>query len=281
MYNIDELKKEAERLQKQGTQYLGKVLYKDEEKKIVVRPYFGGNAEKGLYYLVNDGTEYSNIYYVSDVETGESEDLKEYIEKILPIEIERWESARKEEENQKAEAAKRVEYERFHGFTDAMTPMKKGRTVKVLGKRIRYREGIMTRAEWIEGMAKRDDTYTVTVTDVGEYRLYYKINEMLVYNVVTKTEIDYFNYLKEDEVEELIQEAELLINKLDTKAHSKLYNACVKAISNAGWEVIESKTMSNRLLASIVVDAIVDVNLLGDDAFTEKIYDYYEENFPY
>ena len=82
-------------------------------------------------------------------------------------------------------------------------------------------------------------------------------------------------------MEELMQEAELLINKLDTKAHSKLYNACVKAISNAGWEVIESKTMSNKLLASLVVDAIVDVTLLGDEAFTEKIYDYYEENFPY
>lgn len=281
MYNIDELEKDAERLQKQGTPYLGKVLYEDEEKKIVVRPYFGGNAEKGLYYLVNDGTEYSNIYYVSDVETGESEDLKEYIEKILPIEIERWESARKEEENQKAEAAKRVEYERFHGFTDAMTPMKKGRIVKVLEKRIRYREGIMTRAEWIEGMAKRDDTYTATVTDVGDYRLYYKINEMLVYNVVTKTEIDYFNYLNRYEVEKLKQEAESIINKLDAEAHEKLYDACVRAISHAGWEVISSKRMSNKLLASLVVDAIVDVTLLGDEAFTEKMYDYYDVHFPY
>lgn len=201
--------------------------------------------------------------------------------KFAPVEIERWESARKEEENQKAEDAKRVEYERFHGFTDSMTPMKKGRTVKVLGKRLRYREGIMTRAEWIEGMVKRADTYTATVTDVGEYRLYYKINEMLVYNVVTKTEIDYFNYLKGDEVEELIQEAESIINKLDTKAHSKLYDACVKAISNAGWEVISSKRMSNKLLASLVVDAIVDVTLLGDEAFTEKMYDYYDAHFSY
>ena len=281
MYNIDELKKEAERLQKQGTPYLGKVLYEDEEKKIVVRPYFGGNAEKGLYYLVNDGTEYSDIYYLSNIETGESEDLKEYIEKLLPMEIKRKQARIEAEEKQKEEAAKRAEYERFHGFTDSMNPMKKGRTVKVLEKRLRYREGIMTRAEWIEGMVKRADTYTATVTDVGEYRLYYKINEMLVYNVVTKTEIDYFNYLKGDEVEELIQEAESIINKLDTKAHSKLYDACVKAISNAGWEVLESKTMSNRLLASLVVDAIVDVTLLGDEAFTEKMYDYYDVNFPW
>ena len=82
-------------------------------------------------------------------------------------------------------------------------------------------------------------------------------------------------------MEELMQEAELLINKLDTKAHSKLYDACVRAISHAGWEVRESKTMSNRLLASLVVDAIVDVTLLGDEAFTEKMYDYYDVNFPW
>lgn len=39
--------------------------------------------------------------------------------------------------------------------------------------------------------------------------------------------------------------------------------------------------MSNRLLASLVVDAIVDVTLLGDEAFTEKMYDYYDVNFSY
>lgn len=168
MYNIDELKKEAERLQKQGTPYLGRVLYEDDEKKIVVRPYFGGNITNGLYYLVNDGTEYSNIYYLSNIETGESEDLKEYIEKLLPMEIERWESAREEEEKQKEEAAKRAEYERFHGFTDSMTPMKKGRTVKVLEKRFRYCEGVMTRAEWIEVMRKRADTYADVVDADGK-----------------------------------------------------------------------------------------------------------------
>lgn len=119
MYNIDELKKEAERLQKQGTPYLGKVLYEDEEKKIVVRPYFVGNTKNGLYYLVNDGTKYSDIHYLSDYETGESESLKEYIEKLLPMEIERKKKRIEEEERKREEAAKLAEYERFYGFTDA------------------------------------------------------------------------------------------------------------------------------------------------------------------
>lgn len=82
-------------------------------------------------------------------------------------------------------------------------------------------------------------------------------------------------------MEELYIEAESIIDKMDADAHEKLYAACVRAISNAGWEVLESKTMSNRLLASLVVDAIVDVTLLGDEAFTEKMYDYYDVHFSY
>lgn len=82
-------------------------------------------------------------------------------------------------------------------------------------------------------------------------------------------------------MDELYIEAESIIDKMDADAHEKLYAACVRAISHAGWEVIEGKRMSNKLLASLVVDAIVDVNLLGDDTFTEKIYDYYDVHFPY
>lgn len=80
-------------------------------------------------------------------------------------------------------------------------------------------------------------------------------------------------------MEELYIEAESIIDKMDAEAHEKLYDACVRAISHAGWEVI--KRMSNKLLASLVVDAIVDVTLLGDEAFTEKMYDYYDVNFSY
>lgn len=82
-------------------------------------------------------------------------------------------------------------------------------------------------------------------------------------------------------MDELYIEAENIIDKMDAEAHEKLYNACVRAISHAGWEVIEGKRMSNKLLASLVVDAIVDVTLLGDEAFTEKMYDYYDVHFSY
>ena len=200
MYNsIDELKEVAERLKKQGTPYLGKVLYEDEEEKIVVLPYFGGDIKNGLYYLVNEGRPSSNIYYLSDVETGESEDLKEYIEKLLPMEIERKQARKEWEEKQKEEAAKRAEYERFHGFTDSMNPMKKGRTVKVLEKRLRYDDfGVLTRAAWIEAV-KELGAHAETATYKGkqEYRIYYNYKEHNVFVVVTKTEFDYLNFLKD------------------------------------------------------------------------------------
>lgn len=80
-------------------------------------------------------------------------------------------------------------------------------------------------------------------------------------------------------MEELKKEAEKIINHMDAEAHSKLYDACVRSLSHAGWDVI--KPMSNSLLADILVNAMVDVNLLGDTEFTNKVYRYYEENFPY
>ena len=78
-------------------------------------------------------------------------------------------------------------------------------------------------------------------------------------------------------MEELKKEAESIIDRMDSESHSKLYDACVRSLSRAGWDVI--KTLSNRFLADIIVNAMVDVNLLGDDTFTNKVYDYYENNF--
>lgn len=79
--------------------------------------------------------------------------------------------------------------------------------------------------------------------------------------------------------EELKIEAEKIIDCMDAEAHSKLYDACVKSLSNVGYDVI--KTLPNKYLARMVVGAMVDVNLLGDAEFTNKVYRYYEENFPY
>lgn len=202
MYTLDELKKESERLKKQGTPYLGRVLYESDEKKIEVYPYFGGNAE-GLYYLVNEGTPNARIYYLTNYETGESEDLKEYIEKYLPIEIENenWRKERKAQEQKEAE--EKAEYERFNGFTDSMTPMQKGRAIKILTRQALYnkdpvcRGGVMRRAEWIESMQEsgKAESRIVEINGKKEYRIYHSYDEHTFFVTVTKTEYNYFNFL--------------------------------------------------------------------------------------
>lgn len=119
MYTQEELQKAAERLAATGTPYLGKTLYEGEGHKIVVLPFLRGHKERGLAYLVQDVNptkpawsweqKSASIYYLSNMETGESEDLKDYIDKVLPCQIKRWEGARK------AQGRRRREKSRKHG----------------------------------------------------------------------------------------------------------------------------------------------------------------------
>lgn len=207
MYTQEELQKAAERLAAAGTPYLGKTLYEGEGHKVVVRPYFHGALDRGLFYFLNvDESPYSDMFIISNMETGESEDLQHYIEKVLPCEIERWEGARKEAEREEQEARERAEYERFNGFTDNMSPMKRGCVVKVLSVKFRYKANalcdaeIMTRAEWIEkmqatGKARVDiDTYR----GKKEYNVFFydKGWEGELSIEITKTEYEYFQFLE-------------------------------------------------------------------------------------
>ena len=197
MYTVEELKAAADRLAAAGTPYLGKTLYEGEGHKIIVRPYFHGTVNKELFYLLNeDESQCSDMFIVSNMETGASEDLQDYIDKVLPCKIECWESARKEEERAEQEARERAEYERFHGFTDNMTPLQKGRVVKCLDKRYRYDDsGILTRAEHVEKTQKAGGHISTGRNPQGktEYRLHGSGDG---WYIVTKTEVDYFKYLE-------------------------------------------------------------------------------------
>ena len=204
MYTQEELQKAAERLAATGTPYLGRTLYEGEGHKVVVRPYFHGAVDKGLFYLLNvDESSFSNTFIISNMETGESENLKAYIEKILPCEISHWEGARKEAEREEQEARERAEYERFHGFTDSMTPMQRGCVVKCLDKLYRYKEeegldikgGIMSRAARMEKLY-RVGCSTMTRKDAQSKTEYWvNVNPSRGY-IVTKTEYEYFKYLE-------------------------------------------------------------------------------------
>lgn len=196
MYTMEELKAAAERLAAAGTPYLGKTLYVGEGHKIVVRPYFDGRLDRGLFYLLNvDDSPYSDMYILSNMETGASEDLQRYIDKILPNEIAHWVGQRETREREAQEAAAEAERVRFHGFTDSMTDMQKGRVVKTLDKRYRFDEGVMTRAERVEMMAATGGYLSTWTNPRGntEYRIH---DQKGWFYIVTKTEYEYFQYLK-------------------------------------------------------------------------------------
>ena len=105
MFTQEELQKAAERLAAAGTPYLGKTLYKGKKHKVVVLSWFYAHKERGLAYLVQDVNptkpawsweqKSASPFFLSNVETGESEALQDYIEKVLPCKIEHWEGTRK------------------------------------------------------------------------------------------------------------------------------------------------------------------------------------------
>lgn len=105
MYTQEELQKAAERLAAAGTPYLGKTLYEGKKHKVIVLPFFHWNKRRGLAYLVQDmnptlpawswDQKSASPFFLSNVETGESETLQDYIDNILPCKVARWEGARK------------------------------------------------------------------------------------------------------------------------------------------------------------------------------------------
>ena len=105
MFTQEELQKAAERLATAGTPYLGKTLYKGKKHKVVVLSWFYAHTERGLAYLVQDlnpakpawswDQKSASPFFLSNVETGESETLQDYIDNILPCKVARWEGARK------------------------------------------------------------------------------------------------------------------------------------------------------------------------------------------
>jgi hypothetical protein len=201
MYTLEELKAAADRLRTTGNTYLGKTLYEGEGRKVVVLQGFRGSMDRGLAYLVKetvDGERPSpcaSIYYLDGLQTGASADLEDYIHKVLPAQVSHWVSQREAREREAREAAQEAERQRFHGFTDGMSPMGKGKVVKILSKRYRYDEGIMTRAERVERMVAVGGHLSTGMNSRGntEYRIHYQ-NEW--FYTVTKTEYEYFQYLK-------------------------------------------------------------------------------------
>lgn len=217
MYTSEELQAAAARLKKREDCQLGKILYEGEGKKIVVLPYFHGN-KTGLAYLVQEADAAdtaphsfgARILPLDNLDTGHSEALEDYKKTDIPIFarslIEQRESREREvREAQEAaqKAAAEAERIRFHGFTDGMTPMQKGRVVKCLDKLFRYRAeeglgiqgGIMSRAVRVEQLYEAGCTARTCKDAQGKTEYWIDVTPNRGYTV-TKTEYEYFKYLE-------------------------------------------------------------------------------------
>lgn len=214
MYTMEELKAAADRLARLEGCQLGSVLYEGEGKKIVVLPRFHGSKERGLAYLVQevdaDATTYAvfgaRILYIDDLSTGYSEAMEEYKAVDVSIIARGWKEEREALERAASakiiaekEAAVEAERQRFHGFTDSMTPMQRGRVVKCLDTKMRYTPNnyvkgeVMTRAKWIEAMVEAGGREEIaTYKGRTERRIYCRDHG---FYVVTKTEYDYFKFM--------------------------------------------------------------------------------------
>ena len=193
MYTWDELQAAADRLAAKENCQFDTVLCEGEGKQLVVLHGFHGNLEMGLAYMVQDRFG-ASLCYLDNLETGECTELEECIQEFkrdLEAEQKHREYKKREEQEARAEA----ERQRFHGFTDGMSPMGKGKVVKILSKRYRFDEGIMTRAERVETMVKVGGHLSTWTNPRGntEYRIHARNGW---FYTVTKTEYEYFQYLK-------------------------------------------------------------------------------------
>ena len=210
MYTVEELKTAADRLEMMGCE-LGKTLYEGEGKKFVVLHAFHGDKEKGLAYLVQEADENetdirvfgARICYIDDLNTGYSQDLEDYKKFDIPSVVQHLKNKREREAREAREAATEAERIRFHGFTDGMTPMQKGKIVKTLDKLHRYKAeegldiqgGIMSRAVRVKQLYEAGCTVRTRKDAQGKTEYWVDVAPSRGY-IVTKTEYEYFKYLE-------------------------------------------------------------------------------------
>lgn len=210
MYTMEELKAASDHLKMMGCE-LGKTLYVGEGKKFVVLHAFHGDKEKGLAYLVKEAEEHetdihvfgARICYIDDLNTGYSQDLEDYKKFDIPSVVQHLKNKREREAREAHEAATEAERIRFHGFTDGMTPMQKGRIVKTLDKLYRYRAeeglnikgGIMSRAVRMEQLYEAGCTVRTRKDAQGKTEYWVDVAPHRGC-IVTKTEYEYFKYLE-------------------------------------------------------------------------------------
>ena len=152
---------------------------------------------KGDYYYGDSRN--ATLYKIDDLATGRSDELAAEIAN----EQRRIDEARAEKQERKAKAAGSTD-KSLDEFTKELTPMQRGNLMKVLDKKLNYGEGegVKTRAEHMRDVLKNGNFVTEKRDGKKlEYRVYDGKEESGTFELITKAEYDYYNWLKEQNAE--------------------------------------------------------------------------------
>jgi hypothetical protein len=193
-------------------EYIGKKFYDyyDENKKIVISKF---NNEKYLIININDIEKHNQGIYTENSLYSENE-IKNFLnnqDKILKVMNDNIEFNKKQEEREEKEQIRKLEeekiYNNVYGFCDNMKPIEKGKVLKILNKKFRYKEfGIKTRKEFLllalkKGyrLDKKENFYCNDKFVPIEYRLYDN-SENNAYHQLFKTEYLYCEHLIKNKI---------------------------------------------------------------------------------
>lgn len=166
-----------------------------------------------------------------------------------------YEEAHVDEIEAAAKKAHEEEWQRelseYHGFLDGKSKVIAGRIKKLLSKKIRSGAKILTRKQWIENTVQKDGTYTKI--ELGKYYAIFGTDPKNkdVYITVTKTEYEYFNYLRDRQGKEAPEANEIAVDS----AAAKKGNSIFGSVEDADREMLDVLGLSEEDLSEDVLEA--------------------------
>lgn len=147
----------------------------------------------GNYYYGDSRN--ARLFKIDDIKTGRSDELAAEIAN----EQRRIEDARAERQEREAKTTKNTD-KSVEEFTKELKPVQRGNLMKVLSKKLNYGtdEGVKTRAQHIRDVLKNGNFVTEKQSGKKiEYRIYDGKGDSGAFEIITKAEYDYYNWLKE------------------------------------------------------------------------------------
>lgn len=187
--------------------YVGKILFEDHYSNAVQIDHIGEIKEKEYYFINHNYPEESRSYGLWDEKEMQRmlENQEKFAESREKNRLKEIECNRVQEEKARIQEEK----ENLYGFVDKKSPMQKQKIVNILMKTYRYDDKIISRKDHCIKLLK-EGYYSKIKTYSNEYNKRAKNDTTTINGLyapeggsfyeVTKTEYDFFNYLKDNRI---------------------------------------------------------------------------------